>query len=228
MRPIKLDVFAVLVILLAMTSCEKNQSVDLEENPIQAVDLGLSVKWATCNVGASSPQDYGDYFAWGETVSKDNYIAETYKFIAGYDCLLTKYTDSICGYEGFEDLKTVLDSEDDAAYVNWGKEWRTPTKDEFQELIDSCTWEWITLNGIRGYKVSGKKPGFENNSIFLPAQGYMYDAYPYQINYCACYWSSDLSDSSAYEASYLYFHFNGKGFDTCYRYYGQSIRPVCE
>ena len=131
------------------------------------VDLGLSVKWATCNVGANSPEEYGDYFAWGETKPKDSYKWSTYKWCNGSKDKLTKYCKE--SYYGRVDNKTVLDLVDDAAHVNLGGAWRMPTKEEIRELKDNCTWTWTTQNGVNGYLVTSKK---NDNSIFLPAAGY--------------------------------------------------------
>lgn len=125
------------------------------------VDLGLSVKWATFNVGASKPEDYGDYFAWGETETKDKYSWATYKWCDGTSSNITKYNSA--------DGKTVLDLDDDAAYVNWGDKWRMPTKEECQELLDKCTWSESIQNGVKGYVVTSKHTG---NSIFFPYSGY--------------------------------------------------------
>ena len=127
------------------------------------VDLGLSVKWATFNVGATSPEDYGDYFAWGETEPKETYSWATYKWCDGTSSNITKYNSA--------DGKTVLDLDDDAAYVNWGDKWRMPTKEECQELLDKCTWKEETRNGINGHIVTGPN----GNSIFIPTTGYHND-----------------------------------------------------
>lgn len=136
------------------------------------VDLGLSVKWATTNVGASSPEEYGAYFAWGEYNNKDDYDWTTYRHCYGTSSTLTKYCNkSSSGYNGYTDSKTVLDPEDDMAHANWGGDWRTPTAAEWTELMDSenCTWTWTSRNDVYGYEVTSKKPGFTGNSIFLPA-----------------------------------------------------------
>ncbi len=125
------------------------------------VDLGLSVKWATCNVGASSFTVYGDYFAWGETEPKEDYSWKTYMWCNGGYKTINKYR------YGF-DNETVLESLDDAATVNWGEKWRMPTIAELQELENNCTWEWKIINGVNGYKITAKN----NNWIFLPAAGY--------------------------------------------------------
>ena len=139
---------------------------DATENGHAYVDLGLSVKWATCNVGASSPEEYGEYYAWGETETKSTYDWSTYKWCNGYENTLTKYNDD--SYYGTVDNKTVLDPEDDVAHVKWGGSWRMPHDAEMTELYENCTWTWTTQGGKNGYKVTSKKNG---NSVFLPAAG---------------------------------------------------------
>ena len=156
-----------------------------------AVDLALpsKTKWASCNVGATKPEEFGDYFSWGETSPKDNYSNATYKHFDNYKLL--KYnvqSSSSYGKDGFYDDKTTLDPEDDAAAVNWGGYWRMPTAAEMQELIDNCTWEWTTLNGVNGYRVSGN-----GNSIFLPAAGYGFNASIVDVGISFRYWSSSLT-----------------------------------
>ena len=138
------------------------------------VDLGLpsGTLWATCNVGASSPEEYGDYFAWGETEPKDYYDWSTYKWCNGSNKTLTKYcTESGYGYNGFVDNKTELDPEDDAAYVNWGPSWRMPTPEQFQELYDNCTSQWTTRNSVNGFLFTASN----GKTLFLPAAGYCRD-----------------------------------------------------
>ena len=134
------------------------------------VDLGLSVKWATCNVGASKPEEYGDYFAWGETQPKNTYDWSTYKWCNGSYDTQTKYCTK--SSYGTVDNKTQLELSDDAARANWGGSWRMPTDAEMTELREQCTWTWTTQNGVYGYKVTSKKSGYTNKSIFLPAAGY--------------------------------------------------------
>ncbi|MCI7430217.1 MAG: hypothetical protein MSS84_04980 [Bacteroidales bacterium] len=159
------------------------------------VDLGLpsGLKWATCNVGATSPKDYGDYFAWGETAPKTTYDWNTYKWCDGNYDAHTKYCNNASyGKDGFTDSKTVLDLEDDAARANWGGAWRTPTKEEWQELIDNCTWTWTENykeTGIKGYEVKATN----ENSIFLPAAGYHDDDNLLYDGTNCSYWSSSLS-----------------------------------
>ena len=187
------------------------------------VDLGLSVKWATCNVGASAPEEYGDYFAWGEVVPKTTYNWSTYKYCKGSSSTLTKYcNNSSYGNNGFTDNKTVLDLEDDAATVNWGGEWRMPTDAEMTELREKCTWTWTTQNGVKGYKVVGPN----GNSIFLPAAGYMRNSDLTDAGSYGYDWSSSLrSDNPSFaygvyfNSDIVYWHYNK-------RYYGRSVRPV--
>ena len=122
----------------------------------EAVDLGLSVKWATFNVGASYPEQFGGYFAWGETELKTTYDWSTYKYGNG-STNLTKYNTNISS--GTVDNKTTLDPSDDVARQKWGGSWRMPTYEEFRELLSNCTWTWTTMNGVNGYKVTSKKSG---------------------------------------------------------------------
>ena len=146
------------------------------------VDLGLSVKWATCNIGASSPSDWGNYYAWGETTTKTTY---TYANSVTYD----KNIGEICG-----------DSEYDAARRNWGDSWRMPTKAELRELFNNCTWTWTTQGGHNGYRVTSKKNG---NSIFLPAAGYRDGSSLYHRGEYCTYWSSTPHESHTESAYYL-------------------------
>ena len=130
------------------------------------VDFGLSVKWATCNIGASSPEEYGDYFAWGETEPKDVYVWSTYKWCNGSQNTLTKYCTN--KEYGTVDNKITLELEDDAAHVNWGGEWRIPTKAELEELREKCTWMPAKINGVSGREITGPN----GNKLFLPYSGY--------------------------------------------------------
>ncbi len=196
---------------------------------VEAVDLGLpsGLKWANMNVGASSPEDYGDYFAWGEVTPKSEYNWSTYKWCNGDGVSLTKYcTDSDYGNygnDGFVDNKTVLDAEDDAAHVNWGGDWRMPTHAECQELIDNTTSEWTTQNGVNGRKFTSKTNG---KSIFLPAAGNRWNGELYNAGLDGCYWSSALNESEPDLARILRFSSgNVRTSDGC-RNYGLSVRPV--
>lgn len=203
-----------------------------DDTPYEMVDLGLSVKWATCNVGATSPEEYGDAFAWGETEPKEDYSWETYKWCNGDYNQLTKYCiDSQYGYNGFTDYKIVLDSEDDAATVNWGSKWRTPTYDEWLELRDNCTWRYTTLidkDGFStvGYKITSKKAGYTDRWIFLPAAGYRSGASLYYADSSGYYWSLSLSAGSPDCAYGVNFGSGSARWYDDYRYRGRSVRPV--
>ena len=187
------------------------------------VDLGLSVKWATCNVGATTPEGYGDYFAWGETKPKSNYNWLTYGYCKGDYDTMTKYCTN--NSFGTVDNKTTLDLADDAARANWGDTWRMPTKEEQRELIDNCTWTWITQNGVNGYKVISKING---NSIFLPAAGSRDGTSVGNVGSFGGYWSSSLNyvDDSNY-AWYLFFASGTVYMSDRSRYYGHHVRAVC-
>ena len=197
------------------------------ENGHEYVDLGLpsGIKWATCNVGANSPEEYGDYFAWGETEPKDYYSWSTYKYCNGSYDTMTKYC--VDSDYGTVDNKTTLELSDDAARVNWGGSWRMPTRAEQDELenTSNCTWIWTTQNGVKGYKVTSVKNG---NSIFLPAAGYRYYSNLYYAGYYGYYWSSSLYTSSSNNAYYLYFDLSSVDRNDYSRYNGRSVRAVCE
>ena len=187
------------------------------------VDLGLpsGLKWATCNIGASSPHEYGDYFAWGETDPKGSYYEGSYCFFEYYGdhdhFPINKY------YE--EDGKKELDPEDDAAIVKWKGNWRMPSIEDFQELIDNCEFTWGTYNGITGFKVKGSK-GF---SLFLPSAGRKEETEG-EIEFVderGEYWSSCLSDVGAKFAQTMDFEESGALCDYDHREMGRPIRPVC-
>ena len=231
----QLKLLTVLIAMLCMpviTSCSEDEEETLlnpDNDPYNGheyVDLGLSVKWATCNVGATSPEDYGDYFAWGETEAKEYYDWGTYKYCNGTYDSMTKYCTN--SSYGTVDNKTTLELSDDAARVNWGGSWRMPTKAEQDELrnTDNCTWTWTTQNGVNGYKVTSKKNG---NSIFLPAAGYRYGSYLGYAGGYGYYWSSSLTTGDSSYAYYVDFRSDYVGwYYGHYRYYGRSVRAVCE
>ena len=183
------------------------------------VDLGLSVKWATFNVGASKPEDYGDYYAWGETMPKDIYSWTNYKWCDGTQNNMTKYNAT--------DGKTTLEPADDAATVNWGDDWRMPTKAEMQELFDNCTWTEETHHAINGYLVTGPN----GNSIFLPKAGfYNYDDFGESLqkpNHSLYYWTNTIYDSGSIYAWDLVKNglWNDNGIYNTRRL-GFPIRPV--
>ena len=183
-------------------------------NGREYVDLGLSVKWATCNVGATSPKGYGDYFAWGETTTKDNYSSS--------NCPTSGLSKSKLQSQGYIDSEGNLTSQYDAATANWGGSWRMPTRDELNELDTKCTWTWTTQNGVEGYKIKGPN----GNSIFLPAAGYRNGSSLTNAGLDGYYWSSTpFLNNDAY---YLDFSSSNYYMYSNYRHLGRSVRPVLE
>ena len=204
--------------------------LSLRNPTAECVDLGLSVNWATLNVGASPIYPRGEFFAWGETEPKSNYSWSTYKWCNGSDDKLTKYNTN--SSRGTVDNNTVLDPEDDAAHVTWGGSWRMPTDAEWDELIDNCTWTWTTDyngTGVKGRIVTSNMPGYTDKYIFLPAAGYLiYDRLESEGLF-GYFWSSSLylyGPDSAGDVSF-YFSDRVRRVSNEYRYHGQSVRPVC-
>lgn len=196
-------------------------------NGYEYVDLGLSVKWATCNVGASQPYEYGDYFAWGETEAKSDYSWSTYKYgTYKFDTSsnMTKYCTS--SSYGTVDNKTTLEAADDAATANMGGKWRMPTKAELDELCTQCTWTWYDegnteFNGVAGHKVTGTN----GKSIFLPAAGYRYGTSLYSAGSVGEIWSASLNEGGPYGAYLVSFTWDWIAW-SYYRCYGYTVRAV--
>lgn len=180
-----------------------------------AIDLGLSVKWAAYNVGAEAPEEYGDYYAWGETETKSKYDWSTYLDSPN------RNGDSFTKYA--PDKKTVLDPEDDVAHVKWGGSWRIPTYAEQDELRTKCSWTWTTQNGVKGIMVIGPN----GNSIFLPAAGYLHISSLFSDGMDGKYWSSSFFERYSYTALFLYFYRAKVDLNYDLRCYGLSVRPVC-
>ncbi len=227
----KLKFFAALCCAAAVfAACENNDPKDGSneaatgyENGYGYVDLGLSVKWATCNVGATKPEEYGNYYAWGETTTKSDYSWDTYKYgTYNYDddySKLTKYNAT--------DGKTTLEASDDAATTNWGSAWRMPTDGEWTELRENCEWIWTDsyqTTGVAGYWVTGKN----GNTIFLPAAGFRYyvGADLGSAGYYGFYWSSSLNTSDPSSVWHALFLSVDVYRDSDSRYCGLSVRPV--
>lgn len=189
---------------------------------VETVDLGLSVKWASCNVGATKPEEYGDYFAWCETSPKDEYTEETYKYVK---ITVTKddLGEQITKYE-WTDPGDISGTQYDAASVNWGGSWRMPTKTEMVELYNNCTWTWTSLNGVNGMEVTGPN----GNSIFLPAAGGRDGSSSVYVGSHGGYWSSTPAEEGGDDAYNLIFNSDYREFDTHDRYPGLSVRPVLE
>lgn len=192
------------------------------------VDLGLpsGLLWASCNVGANAPEEFGNYFAWGETSQKSTYQESNYRY--GHDYYeMTKYCNNASyGLEGYTDDLTVLQPNDDAATVNIGNGARTPTKEEWDELVNHTNHEWTTLNGINGFRFTAPN----GNSIFLPAANSLPDE-GYSPNGACHYWSSTLYTDIPYSAYFLSCSSNWFGADAetmgpCHRWMGCSVRAV--
>ena len=183
---------------------------EIPETPtvgIEAVDLGLSVKWASCNVGAECPEEYGDYFAWGEISPKEEYTEDN---CTTYDVPMS----DIAGNPAY-----------DAATANWGEDWRMPTVAEIEELYNNCIWKWMTLRGVNGMCVTGPN----GNSIFLPAAAYRYEMSYGAVGSWGDYWSSTPNGDDYYYAHRLVFSSEGYiDWHWLDRSYGRSVRPVSE
>ncbi len=216
--------------VVCSAGCKKNNGGNGTCNGYDYVDLGLrsGTMWATCNVGAEHPEDYGDYFAWGETQTKIVYDWSTYTYCKGDYNQLTKYcTETDFGFDGFTDKLKTLESGDDAATANWGEGWRTPTYSEWVELLTRCDYTWTTQNGVNGFLFTARN----GNSIFLPAAGSRSDADLSHVGSGGYYWSSSLSKSLPDMAKG--FSFSGNGGDwidhDIYDYsreFGLIVRPV--
>lgn len=202
------------------------------ENVHECVDLGLSVKWATCNVGANSPSDYGEYYAWGETNTKSRYDWDNC-----FDCLdsyNSGLVDSWIIYKIGGQTQITPISGHDTARENWGGKWRMPTEAEIEELCKKCTWIWTTKNDHKGYLVTGKN----GNSIFLPAAGWRFGSVFGSVGIDGSYWSSTLSSSVSKSANLFFssralgtdgnFRSYAPGTSVSYRSYGHSVRPVID
>ena len=201
---------------------------------MEYVDLGLSVKWATCNLGASKPTEYGGYYQWAGT--KD--VSDTEINLGWDNCPYHTGNDGSSGWTkyntkssyGTVDNKTVLEAMDDAASVALGGKWRMPTYQEWKELFntDNCSWTWTTIDGINGFKVQSKKSGYTDNWIFLPAAGYRNnDGFKY-LGSSVGYWSSSLKSGHPGYAGCMGFYSNSVGSGYNYRCFGLSVRPVLE
>ena len=185
------------------------------------LELPSGTLWATCNVEAANPEEYGGYYAWGETEEKSEYSWETYKWCNGSNNTITKYcTDNIYGTV---DSKTLLDPNDDVARTMWGGNWRVPTANELQELFDNCIWSYGKLNGTDGYWVTSRNNG---KSIFLPTAGCRQGIDIRYSGVLGFYWSATSCNgsSSAYNIRFYNIH---TGIDEYERTNGFTIRPVC-
>ncbi len=207
------NIFSVLgvsmTLLCFLPSCEKS----VYANEDEAVDMGLSVKWAQCNVGANRPSDYGHLYAWAEFEEKDIYSWETYKYGNSPDSIKSNVS--------------ALDAEFDVANRKWGGKWRMPTKQEFEELADTlhnCKWKFGTLDNVLGYWVISR---INNNKIFLPLAGCKFESEDYNEGRMCSYWTNQSQGPKAYHMNIMYDEEKPKAeIELDYIFYGKSIRPV--
>lgn len=208
--------------LLKPSASDVTFEYDGKANGYHYVDLGLpsGIKWASYNVGASKPEEYGGYYAWGETEEKVDYSWSTYEWCNGSYDTMTKYC--IDGYYGNVDGKAVLDPDDDVAHVKWGRGWRMPATEEQLELLTQCTWKKKKLNGVNGYQVIGPN----GKSIFLPAAGYKDGSELYARGRRGYYWPNSNNDYDNSDANCLGFDSDNQGWYDDSRRLGRNVRPV--
>ena len=212
--------------------------------PAEAVDLGLEVKWASWNVGASCPEDFGDYYAWGEIEpyytnaasqsigqsiwreGKENgYDWTSYRWCDGTANYMTKYCTN--AKYGDIDKKKGLDLADDVAHAEWGDKWRMPTRNDFNKLKSYCTWTWTKENGVEGFRVTSKIEGYTDKSIFIPAAGLRGQMYLSFVGNFGYYWTSSLTTTTMSNAYEFYFANGGSpALNNESRCFGRTVRPV--
>ncbi len=236
--PKTLSAITLMVTAMLVMACTKPNIVGGGTyNGHEYIDLGLpsGTLWATCNVGASTPEDYGDYFAWGETDPKTIYDWDAYKYCVGNDTALIKYcTNSKYGHNGFTDNLTTLQPEDDAATANWGSGWCMPSKMQLDELEEYTAAKWTSLNGVKGRLFTARN----GNALFLPAVGYRSDAGLHTDGDDGAYWLNSTCSSIYPEMDYpnsaqhlhirpgyggIYYVNVSYGGDRCF---GFAVRPV--
>lgn len=215
----------IMMMSMAFTACSSdNNDPTPDPDADKYVDLGLSVKWAKCNLGATQPLAYGNYYAWGETAPKSKYEDGNYKWAdKARPNLMTKYCpNALCCDPSSIDGKSVLDPEDDAATANLGSPWRMPTAEEIDELIKKCTWKRFIVNGKMACEVTGPN----GKSIVLPAGGYGEETIFYFVGKSGNYWSNTIYTDRPTDAERLGFDNSVLGVDGRARSTGMLIRPV--
>lgn len=226
---------AIMLVMVVAVSCKEPAEPNNGNNSVKPeyVDLGLpsGTLWATFNVGATMPEEAGYYFAWGETQNKNNFGWNNYKYcVDGDTAKLTKYCNMpIYGNNGFVDNLVTLASSDDAATIQWGSDWCTPTYTQWRELNALCHHEWTVLNLVNGRRFTGPN----GNSIFLPAVGLQDTSDTTNTGSFGDYWTSSLSTSiqpltvqtpkTAFGYRFVGMHTSVESFERCC---GLSIRPV--
>ena len=199
------------MLMASMTNAPMAPSCPDENHP-HAIDLGLpsGTKWACCNIGASHPEESGDFYAWGETTNKNDFSWATYIHCDG-------------SYDTCHDLGAdIAGMSYDVAHEKWGDKWQMPSSEQINELIKNCTSKWKTLNSLKGRYYTGPN----GNTIFLPAAGYRWGGNLYRINGNGYYWSSSQGPSQSDYAYLLNVSSKSSLLDEYYRYYGHVIRPV--
>lgn len=219
---------AAMGLFLFATGCVNNEKKNEsnESAKCEAVDLGLTsgTKWASCNVGADAPESYGDYFAWGETKSKEVYSDTTYAYYVVADSVAADSSaKKIWKYIGAD----IAGTEYDAATVNMGAEWTMPNESQCKELVYECEWTWTEVNGVKGYNVAGKN----GNSIFLPASGLRGAADVVNNDKIGGFWSSTLAENPETSGDFamaVYFYSESHAVEKGGRGYGRAIRAVAK
>lgn len=223
MKRITIIFAAVMLLSSGLWSCKEKE--ESETSKVEWVDLGLpsGLLWAKCNVGATTPEGYGDYLAWGEITPSGNYRWLFYRYADGEYNRLTKYCSiSTLGLNGYHDNLTILQPADDAATACYGSSARTPTKEEWEEMKNNTTAEWTTENGVAGRRFTGRN----GNSIFLPASGYGNMEEIENKGVYGGYWSSTLGVDYPYGAWGFGFYQNQQGMSLSERSVGFSVRAV--
>ncbi len=216
-----------LIFLLAHTclSACTNGNETTEKIPIPAaVDMGLhsGTLWAAANVGGTRPEDFGNYYAWGEVKTKESYSWQNYEH--GTELALTKYcTQKDCGRQGFQDNLKELQPEDDIVTVAYGEGWCIPTKEDWRELYNNCTWQWTTKGDAYGQLATSNING---QSLFFPASGYIENRTQVSLNENGYYWASTLDDKSSPVAVEFMVTKNMTHLNAYARFFGQSVRGV--
>ena len=225
------------IISTVLFVCVANVSVsaqDVEQNSQNScpddkhphlIDLGLpsGTKWACCNVGAETPEAFGNYYSWGETEEKNSYSPKSYQYCTGVDTDGDGWYDEDVQYlESEQDFGDTISGTHDVAHVKWGESWQIPTLQQFRELLDNCSSEWTSVNDVEGRRFTGPNGA----SIFLPAAGNRNGASRVQVGSSGNYWSSTWGTSDTSRASELTFDSGYKNTHTAYRYNGRSVRPI--